>query len=277
MSKFKGKRNADTAFDGGESKSQSPFMPMFESIRDELDVHHDRRERVIKASRDITAASKKIIFALQRVRETGQPIPKNLQSPQHWETIRNAYATIVSDLQGLNAYRYSNNITGGNQELMEAISFQYYLETQTLISIEEARSKLAGMSKSESGDTVMLTEADYALGVFDMVGELMRFAITSMATGARSLSADAMDADDEGVRLPERTVLSDLRELRSYLELVDAAGSSLGRDYGKKMGVMQECVEKVEKASYGQVVRGSERPKGWIPDLEDRREEVEAA
>ena len=214
---------------------------------------------------------------IDRVRETGQPIPKNLQSPQHWETIRNAYATIVSDLQGLNAYRYSNNITGGNQELMEAISFQYYLETQTLISIEEARSKLAGMSKSESGDTVMLTEADYALGVFDMVGELMRFAITSMATGARSLSADAMDADDEGVRLPERTVLSDLRELRSYLELVDAAGSSLGRDYGKKMGVMQECVEKVEKASYGQVVRGSERPKGWIPDLEDRREEVEAA
>ena len=60
MSKFKGKRNADTAFDGGESKSQSPFMPMFESICDELDVHHDRRERVIKASRDITAASKKM-------------------------------------------------------------------------------------------------------------------------------------------------------------------------------------------------------------------------
>ena len=38
----------------------SPFMPMFEVFRNELDEHHDRRERIIKASRDITAASKKM-------------------------------------------------------------------------------------------------------------------------------------------------------------------------------------------------------------------------
>ena len=38
----------------------SPFMPMFEIFRNELDEHHDRRERIIKASRDITAASKKM-------------------------------------------------------------------------------------------------------------------------------------------------------------------------------------------------------------------------
>jgi hypothetical protein len=40
--------------------SASPFMPMFEVFRNELDEHHDRRERIIKASRDITAASKKM-------------------------------------------------------------------------------------------------------------------------------------------------------------------------------------------------------------------------
>jgi len=38
----------------------SPFMPMFETFRSELDEHHDRRERIIKASRDITALSKKM-------------------------------------------------------------------------------------------------------------------------------------------------------------------------------------------------------------------------
>ena len=42
------------------STSASPFMPMFEGFRRELDEHHDRRERVIKASRDVTAASKKM-------------------------------------------------------------------------------------------------------------------------------------------------------------------------------------------------------------------------
>ena len=38
----------------------SPFMPMFEAFRNELDEHQDRRERIIKASRDITALSKKM-------------------------------------------------------------------------------------------------------------------------------------------------------------------------------------------------------------------------
>ena len=38
----------------------SPFIPNFEFFRTELDEHHDRRERIIKASRDITAQSKKM-------------------------------------------------------------------------------------------------------------------------------------------------------------------------------------------------------------------------
>jgi hypothetical protein len=49
--------------DGVEKEAEtstSSFMPMFEVFRDELDQHHDRRERIIKASRDITAASKKM-------------------------------------------------------------------------------------------------------------------------------------------------------------------------------------------------------------------------
>jgi len=48
------------------SESTSPFIGVFEGFKAELDEHHDRRERVIKASRDITAFSKKVIFALQR-------------------------------------------------------------------------------------------------------------------------------------------------------------------------------------------------------------------
>jgi hypothetical protein len=39
------------------------------------------------------------------------------------------------------------------------------------------------------------------------------------------------------------------------------------RDYGKKSDVMQNSVEKVERAAYGILVRGSERPAGWKPDL----------
>lgn len=43
-------------------------MPMFETFRNELDEHHDRRERIVKTSRDITALAKKM-WGLDRAYE----------------------------------------------------------------------------------------------------------------------------------------------------------------------------------------------------------------
>jgi hypothetical protein len=54
------KRSANEAFGEMSQPASSPFIPMFERIRIELDEHHNRRERIVKASRDITAASKKM-------------------------------------------------------------------------------------------------------------------------------------------------------------------------------------------------------------------------
>ena len=50
-------------YDGRELESSapnSPFIAMFMSFREELDQHHDRRERIVKVSRDVTALSKKM-------------------------------------------------------------------------------------------------------------------------------------------------------------------------------------------------------------------------
>ena len=44
----------------GRTDVDSPYTPMFETFRAELDDHHDRREKIIKASRDVTASSKKM-------------------------------------------------------------------------------------------------------------------------------------------------------------------------------------------------------------------------
>lgn len=43
-----------------QSAPPGRFDAMFSTFRDELDEHHDRRERIIKASRDVTAQSKKM-------------------------------------------------------------------------------------------------------------------------------------------------------------------------------------------------------------------------
>lgn len=142
---------------------------------------------------------------------------------------------------------------------MEAVSFQHYLETQCLISYAEAQSKIpAG---------IMLTEDDYVLGLFDLVGEMMRFAITGMAMDG-ALPRGGGDGEGEG---EGRDIVGDLRRMRAGFEGLDGAG----RRAEKKMEVMRTCVEKVEVARYGMIVRGRERPKGWVMDAGEERREVE--
>jgi hypothetical protein len=174
---------------------------------------------------------------------------------------------------------------------MEALSFQHYLETQSIISPEEAQARIATMG-GEAG-TVSLTPDDYMLGICDMTGELMRFSVTSMATNGElpagkptssnkrvkqessaDDAGDKMDIDEQASPPPQesqkpRTVLDDLRAIRLQLEMFEAPGGSKFATEleTKKMPVMRECVDKVEKALYGLTVRGSERPKGWMPDM----------
>ncbi|KAF1934376.1 Translin [Didymella exigua CBS 183.55] len=280
---------------GSSMQPTGPFIPMFEGFRKELDAHHDRRERIIKASRDITASSKKIIFTLQRVRTVGQPVPPfvHKSNAQYWDTIQKQYSSIAQDLQSLNAHRYPQ-ITGGNQEFIEALSFQHYLEHQSLISFEEAKAKIAELSRAKV--EVPLTPEDYILGICDMTGELMRFSVTSMATNgklpagrAKAAPVSKAPAGDDSMDIdsapppPEscrpRTVLDDLRVIRLQLEMFEAPYGPkwVSELETKKMPVLRECVDKVEKALYGLTVRGSERPKGWMPDVSsDRRAEVES-
>ena len=225
------------------------------------------------------------------MRTLGQQVPAFVTkgNAQYWEIIENQYKHIAADVQGLNAFRYPQ-ITGGNQEFMEALSFHHYLETQTLISYDESRERVAKMSGSAGA--VLLTPEDYILGIFDMVGELMRFSITAMATNGKlpagkpkkeqqaiqeDPAADRMDVDEQTQDEEPRTVLSDLRALRLQLEMFEPGGGKFAADVRKKADVMRECVDKVEKALYGLTVRGTERPKGWVPDVrEERRPEVES-
>ncbi|EMC94564.1 hypothetical protein BAUCODRAFT_149700 [Baudoinia panamericana UAMH 10762] len=259
----------------GVAPSTSPFMPMFERFRAELDEHHDRRERIIKASRDITAASKKIIFTLQRIRKLNEALPQHAikSNKQYQDTIQSQIASVSGDLQCLHTYRYSRQISGGCQEWMEAACFQHYLETTTLLSYDDAAEKFRQLDEAGSG--IELSPEDWLLGVYDMTGELMRFAITTMATtgellkpsGSSQSDDDGMDVDGQAHR--QRSVLTDLRELRAALESLNVGTGPFAKDCEKKLAVMQTSVEKVEKALYGLVVRGAERPKGWMPEIGD--------
>ena len=69
MSGFKRDRHGnEKKFNNGPRPAPKPkvavvrnaYTPMFEQLRDELDAHHDRRDRLGKVSRDVTGLSKKM-------------------------------------------------------------------------------------------------------------------------------------------------------------------------------------------------------------------------
>jgi hypothetical protein len=50
-----------------EVDSNNPVVAQFQIYSKELDDKHDRHERLVKASRDITIESKRIIFLLHNI------------------------------------------------------------------------------------------------------------------------------------------------------------------------------------------------------------------
>lgn len=249
------------------------IQSIFENFRSELDEHHDRRERIIKASRDITALSKKIIFALQRVRTVNVPLPPNIakENKTRFTQIIDLFKAIAPELAGTNSWRYQRQVSGGIQEFIEAISFEHYIQSQSLITRDEVAAQLP--------EGIIVTEDDYLMGIYDLTGEMMRFAVTTLSTGGQVKESDVKDdskmdideAESEPVQnfpifpAEKAGIVVDLRNMRAMLEKLNVPrrhSSHMMKDMHKKMDVMQNSVEKVERAAYGLLVRGSERPSG---------------
>lgn len=255
---YQGKEKERT--DKARDVPRNAYTSMFEAFRDELDEHHDRRMRVQKVSRDVTALSKKIIFSLQRVRKLGQPIPQRIQSEidERMKEIVDLLSTIEDDVQGMNRHRYNLICL---EEFAEAVSFAHYLRYQTLITPRELSAALPLR--------IDLTPSEYVFGVFDLTGEMMRFA-TSVTALSGSMPASSGGSDGDSDEAGRRTILADLQDVSSMLQICPPlGGGGKNNNYSKKTDVMVEQVRKVERLAYGVTVRGTERPKGWMPDLNE--------
>lgn len=204
----------------------------------------------------------------------GKPLQGKIQQDvaSRLEQIANNFSAIAPDLAGVNAWRYQWQISPGIQEYIEAISFKHYLETKRLITIQEVQDSVP--------PNVIITEPDYVLGLFDLTGELMRYAITSIASGndavKRTETSDTQGQDDQvsshGTLGPiPSQILQDMRELRVLFEgMAVPKGSPLKKQFGSKLEVMCNSVSKVENAAFEVLVRGSELPSGWAPDTSGR-------
>ncbi|KAI9445005.1 Translin [Lactarius indigo] len=215
----------------------------FETFRDHLDEHHDRRERLIKASRDMTAASKKVIFLIHRVLnevpgdDRALSLHAAAEARRRLADVRLMMENVAHELDGARFWRYAQNISGGLQEYIEAFSFFHYVECGGLVSYEQVQANLS----DDAGQPLFpVPLSDYALGVSDFTGELMRLAITSMSKPNGRTKATQISEFVRGCKADFETLTPHIHDLH------------------KKQVVTTQSLRKIEEAAYAIAIRSSE-------------------
>ncbi|ETW87547.1 hypothetical protein HETIRDRAFT_469678 [Heterobasidion irregulare TC 32-1] len=228
-----------------DDNARSAILRTFVAFREELDDYNDRRERLIKSSRDITNLSKKVIFLLHRVINTDSASDDrtlSLHAAQEGRKklgeVQLLFKAMRPELTGDRFWRYQHSVSPGLQEYIEALSFAYYIEHGMLITYADVQRSL---SDEEDGLYFPLPVSDYLLGVSDLTGELMRFAISSISK-----------------RGPGRSKAS---EVSSFVRGCKADFDGFTphvRELSKKQHVTQQSLLKIEQAAYTITVRSSE-------------------
>lgn len=225
-----------------------PIDVMFQSFANELDVHHDRREAIIKLSRDITSASKKVIFYLHRL-TSNQRDPNVLfaEADRMMAEVVKTIWMVSSKLSSTDEFfRYYRSISPGIQEFIEAKTYCEYLRTRKLVTKNEIEDYLQSVPQGPSETTpkfkLTITIEDYLGGVADLTGELMRHAINSLGNGT-----------DRGAQVTKE-VIDFIRSLKFQLE---GLVPTLYR-FEQKMSTMRSSLKKIEDAAYTLKVRGAE-------------------
>uniref|UniRef100_A0A3Q2I8Q3 Translin associated factor X n=1 Tax=Equus caballus TaxID=9796 RepID=A0A3Q2I8Q3_HORSE len=185
--------------EGKDVNSSSPVMLAFKSFQQELDARHDKYERLVKLSRDITVESKRTIFLLHRI--TSAPDMEEIltESEIKLDGVRQKILQVAQELSGEDMHQFHRAITTGLQEYVEAVSFQHFIKTRSLISMDEINKQLifttednGKENKTSCSDAqdkqfgtwrLKITPVDYLLGVADLTGELMRMCINSVGNG----------------------------------------------------------------------------------------------
>ncbi|XP_041351318.1 translin-associated protein X-like isoform X2 [Gigantopelta aegis] len=236
----------------GEVKvnESSPVIQTFRVYQRELDNRHDKYERIVKLSRDITIESKRIIFLLHRV--TGADTPQTVHS-EAMEKIKEIqeqkFLKIAKELEGEDPYMFIRAYSPGLQEYIEAVSFYHFLKEGSLVGLNQVENDLMfNSTESPTVSQVYVPPVEYMLGIADLTGELMRLTINSVGAGD----------------------LETPFKVRDFMQIIHEAFQSYGntaREINKKMFTLRQSLQKVENACYTIQVRGSEIPRHMLADV----------
>ena len=235
-------------------KESTRVEALFCKYSKQLGDVNDRKDRLVKCSRDLTASSKKLIFrALQSIpgaRPESEKAVSTLLGMQNAllglfvpieEELASAASSSSSSKEEAKKsvyWRYYRQISPGVQEFVEAYGLLWYLREGTLVTreaveaaVHEALGKALG---GEGGSGVWATEItveDYLLGVLDLTGEVMRHGVSA-------------SAGDISVCERDCAFVSGICAAFGTIELHSA-------DYQKKLETLHASLTKLEKVLYG--------------------------
>ncbi|EFJ05514.1 hypothetical protein SELMODRAFT_233937 [Selaginella moellendorffii] len=226
------------------STATNAFHSRFQQYALQLDATNERRERLVKASRDVTIHSKKVIFVIHRLNDSNRDKIVE-QAEKDLAAVRDAHVSRVArEVEGVDYWKLKRAFSPGMQEFVEAATVVEFCKTGKLLTLQQLNSSLCGV-KDASGVSFSVDIDDYLLGIADLSGELMRLAVSSAASG-QGLEASA--------------------RIRGFVQALYEGFCLLfynvdgGRDMTKKVEVMLQSLVKIETTCYSMHVRGSEYP-----------------
>jgi predicted translin family RNA/ssDNA-binding protein len=236
---------------------QSELQRQFYEYSVILDANNERKERIYKSSRDVTAESKKLVFLLLRITpNTRDTVLQEAYDMIH--TIATEYIRPIASEIYVNFdeyyYRYVYSFSFGLQEFIEGVSLYKYLKDDSLISKEEVEKEFLVFENLElANGTVVekvsfpITIADYILGIADLTGEQMRYATNAQSTG------------DRAIPFQVKQFLQQFLAQFLGLEHYQFKCQSVRKDLGNKISVMKNSTYKVEQLCFRLTLQDKEQ------------------
>ena len=164
----------------GENEFDPEIQSFFRDCSKQLDTCHDRHERLVKLSRDITIESKRVIFLLHRIQDKASAKKLTDEAETKLQlVITNSWSTVARELEGNDPHHFLKAYSPGMQEYIEAKSFLHYIKNEELITLDELQKEL----EFPDGSRVPIPVHEYLLGICDLTGELMRMCINAVGRG----------------------------------------------------------------------------------------------
>lgn len=182
----------------------NPVVKCFRGYADELNDKHDRHERIVKHSRDITIESKRLIFHLHTADLRTSSSPKILSEAfsRLNNLCSNSFLNIAKELNGYDPYQYARAYSAGLQEFIEAFTYYDYLANDNIMDWNDLQQKLMYTVESDADansdasaaaadrptddkkELICLVQPiEFMLGLADLSGEIMRKCINALGTG----------------------------------------------------------------------------------------------